>query len=707
MTKQTELFDSLQTPKEQDVKAPDTPQVQIEQLVRQIQELQHAYYVLNTPVESDLSYDRLYDKLVKLEQEYPQYVLPDSPTHRVGSDISSELPEFTHSIPVLSLDKAYSAEAVLNWMEKTAGKGGEALSFVVEEKIDGISIVLYYEEGLLVRAVTRGNGMVGNDVTQNIKTIKSIPLRLTKPATLAVRGEIYLEKADFQALNTSLDVQFANPRNLAAGSVRRIKSSETAQIPLTVFVYEGFFTNSEDQPEDHITLLNMLAELGFRLNPRIGIFTGEPDNILRETVAALSSEGVVGSFADFEKYISAETARRKSLPFEIDGLVIKVNSTAIREQLGYTGHHPRWAIAYKFEAPEAETQVLDIDIQVGRTGRITPVARVKPVQVGGSVVSNVTLHNQDYIDMLELAVGDTVAISKRGDVIPAVERVLDKNEMGNPVWTIPQECPSCRQPLKQIGAHTFCTNPECPDQLQGRINFFIGRTQMDIESFGPETAHVLIREGLLKDLADIYTTDYTSLLGMPGFGDKKIEAIIQGVEKSKSQPFPVVLTSLGLPELGKKAVELLIKEGYTSIELLIEAAGKRDAALFTEIHGFGEKTAHAIIRELTNPDTLESIKRLKACGLQFSITPEMENSNTPQIFAGQIWCVTGSFEAYQPRALAEKEIELRGGTVTSAVSGKTTHLLAGKNAGSKRDKALALGVEIVLEENFIALLNGG
>lgn len=673
-------------------------------LSEQLRAYQHAYYVDNHPLVGDLEYDRLFDRLVELEAEHPELKFPDSPTQRVGSDLTSDFPEVRHTIPVLSLDKAYSADAVLSWIVKSENKGERELSFVVEEKIDGVSMVLYYEKGLLARAVTRGNGFVGNDVTANIKTIASVPLRLTEPIDIAVRGEVYLPKADFEAINKELETPYANPRNLAAGTVRRIKSSETARIPLQIFVYEGFWADGVEPFADHVQILSALKRYGFRVNPTLGLFCKSADEARRKLRDA-GLEGVAGSFDDIPGYITKRTDARGDLPYEIDGLVTKVNEIAIREAFGYTEHHPRWAIAYKFEAPEAQTVVENINVQVGRTGRVTPLARVKPVFVGGSTVSNITLHNQDYVDMLELAIGDIVSISKRGDVIPAVERVVEKNELGNVTWKMPGHCPTCGSSLVKRGAHTFCPNDECPDQIAGRVYFFIGKGQMDIENFGPETASVLIRKGLLKDVPDIYTIDYHEVLdNEPGFGERKISLIIDGVAKSKEKPFRNVLVSLGIAEFGKKAVDLLVSNGIRTIDMLLDIADRNDVERLVSIKQIGEKTAQLLIDGLNDPQMRNRIARLRGLGLCFEEDAPKANV-LPQIFAGQVWCVTGSFEHFAPRSLAMDEVEKRGGRTVSSVTGKTTHLLAGAGAGSKLAQAEKLGVAVVGEKRFLSMLS--
>lgn len=686
-------------------------EAEIRRLSDILRKQQYEYYVLGAPSVSDLEYDRLFDRLQELEEAHPDLVSPDSPTRRVGSDLSNELPEVRHTVPVLSLDKAYSSETVLAWMRRTAKKADQHLSFSVEEKIDGVSIVLYYHQGSLQRAVTRGNGYIGNDVTENIRTIGSVPLRLPEPANLAVRGEIYLPKDRFERMKGQNETEYANPRNLAAGTIRRIRSSEVAAVPLTIFVYEAYLLEDDGEPSEsgymnHVEILKYLHTLGFRLNPSLGVFVHDR-SVLQTLPEFPVPTWTAGTFDELDDFIRKETSRRRQLDYEIDGLVVKVNEIPVRRELGFTGHHPRWAMAYKFEAPQGETVVRSIDVQVGRTGRITPVARVEPVLIGGSTVSNVTLHNQDYVDLLELSVGDSVAVSKRGDVIPAVEKVLDKNPDGTPGWRMPETCPSCSQPLQLRGAHTFCVNPLCPAQVRGRIYFFIGRNQMDIENFGPETAALLMEKGVLKDLPDIYSTNYDAVLtGEPGFGEKKIQKIKEGVEKSRQQPFRVVLPSLGIPDIGKKAAELLIEAGYRDIDTLISLAESENGPeQLTQIAGFGKKTAQSIVEALQDPAVRERIEGLRAAGLNFreKAGEKEENADFDDAFAGQVWCVTGSFEHFKPRTAAMDEVKRRGGRVVSTVTGKTTHLLAGEGAGSKLVKAQKQGTIVVSEEEFLEM----
>jgi len=666
---------------------------EVEELKAKLKQYQYDYYITGQPRVSDTEYDRLFDRLSDIEEAHPELKTEDSPTMRVGSDLTNTLPEVNHTIPVLSLDKAYSPEEILKWVEKTEKNTGTPLSFVLEEKIDGISIVLYYEGGLLKRAVTRGNGQVGNDVTANVKTIGAVPLSIPFQDTLAVRGEIYLPKSLFSKINSDLEADYANPRNLAAGTIRRIKSSEVARVPLNIFIYEGFF--SGEGAGSHMENLKRLQEYGFRLNPRTALFHHGQE----EPFGPWTKR----SFEDLHQVITEMTEQRQDLDYEIDGLVFKVDQMDIRQKLGYTGHHPRWAIAYKFESPTGTTTVRDIDIQVGRTGRITPVARVDGVLVGGATISNVTLHNQAYIDMLELSIGDRVTVSRRGDVIPAVEKVVEKNEKGNPLWHIPENCPSCGTPLTPQGAHHFCSNRLCPDQLRGRIRFFIGTNQMDIRNLGPETLEVLLSRGMIRDVEDLYTCDLDQLEGLEGFGPKKVNLIKQGLAESLNRPFETVLASLGIPELGRRVAELLSENGFDSMDRLLSLGESGDWQQLESIPGIGEKTARNFTQAFGDLQLIKQIEAFRKAGLKMTADPK-EASSLPQTFEGQSWCITGSFEAYQPRTLAGEEIKARGGRIVSGVTSKTTHLLAGEKAGSKLKKAQELGVTVVSETEFKELL---
>ena len=689
---------------------------EIERLSAEIRRHEHAYHVLTRPEISDAEFDGLFATLVEMERRHPELAREDSPTRRVGSDLTQELPEVEHTVPVLGLDKAYDMAGVERWMDK-ARAADAGTDFVVEEKIDGTSILLHYREGVLERAVTRGNGRTGNDVTGNVRTIRTVPLRLDAPQTLAVRGEIFIRRAAFEALNAGVETPYANARNFAAGSLRRVKSSDVATVPLEIFVYEGFMA---DPPRTHTALLSRLHRLGFRINPATVVIRDDADG---SPPADQPDEFKVIDAAAAAKYVEERAAARPDLPYDIDGLVLKVDRLAAREAMGSTEHHPRWAIAVKFDAPEGVSVVRSIQVQVGRTGRVTPVARIDPVPIAGSTIANVTLHNQDYVDSLELAVGDTVAVSKRGDVIPAVERVLEKDPAGEPVWRMPAECPSCGSALTVQGAHSFCPNAGCPDQVRGRLRFFVARDQMDIAGLGPATIDLLVDRGSVRDIADLYRFDPQLLLGEEGFGEKSVAALATGIEASKAKPFAIVLPALGLPELGPKVSDLLLQAGFRDIDTLYAAVDAGDPEVFTGIDGIGERTAQSIMRHLGKPDPLTGsrmstwratprglIAALRARGLRFAVDPSdpsfMDGARgREQLFAGQTWCITGSFEAFKPRARAADEIRARGGTVTGAVSDATTHLLAGTGGGSKVTKAGAASVQIVDEQAFLSLLD--
>ncbi len=678
---------------------------EIQSLTEKLISYQDTYYKEGVSLVSDSEYDRLTDRLIELEKEYPEYALPTSPTRRVGSDLTSDFPEVEHTIPVLSLDKAYSKDEVLSFFSRSIEKEGGALSFVAEEKIDGISMVLYYEGGILTRAVTRGNGSVGNDVTSNIVTIKSVPLELREKVDIAVRGEVYLPKADFEKVNASLpeDEKAANARNLAAGTVRRQKSSDCARVPLDMYCYEGFWSDKSQTPEDHLHILSKLKELGFRINPDFA-YIAESEEEAKKALERVNLGGSAYSFSSLSSYIERMTEKRPALDHEIDGLVFKINELDVREKFGYTVHHPRWAVAYKFESPHSRSKLLSVTCQVGRTGRITPVAEIEPVALGGSTIRRATLHNQEYIDELELAVGDTVSITKRGDVIPAVEEVIEKNEEGNTTYKLPSLCPCCSTALEKRGAHTYCPNFNCPDQAKGRLSYFASRDQMDIDTLGPRTIDILFSQGILKNTEDIYSADYTKAVGLPGIGEKTVTSIIESVKKSKEQPFKTVLASLGIPEIAKKSAEILINGGFDNIDKIIAAASTDDISAFTAIKGMGEETASNIIKTFRNENFMRMVNALRESGLHFSLDMDKKEEEKEKIFSGEVWCVTGSFASFNPRSKALEEIEKRGGRTVSGVTGKTTHLLAGTGGGSKRADAERLGVKIVDEKEFLSLI---
>jgi len=674
----------------------------IEELSKEILRHQYLYYVKAQSEISDREYDRKFDELLELEKKYPELASENSPTKRVGSDLDNAFPEKEHTIPVLSLDKEYTGEELEKWLTKTIKNANQELSFVVEEKIDGASIVLYYKTGQLESALTRGNGIVGNDVIENVRTIKQVPLVTGETTDFTVRGEIYIKKSEFDTYNQTFDNKYSNPRNLAAGSLRNIKSSVVANVPLNIFTYEGFFEKTITN--DHILALSKLKELGFRINKNMGFFSDNKEKIT--TAQEKLPEITTGDIEDLVAYVKERRAERDRLDYEIDGLVVKVNELDVRETLGYTSHHPRWAIAFKFDAPTAQTKLIDIHIQVGRNGRVTPVGILEPVKIAGSVVARATLHNQEYIDMLELGRGDWVSISKRGDIIPAVEEVIEKDLDHPTVFKFPGTCPFCSSALEKDGAHHFCKNRECPERIKRSIIWFAAKNQMDIDTLGEKTIAFMFKKEYIKSIPDLYTFDYNELLKEEGFKDKKVNNIKASVENSKKKPFRKVLAAIGFDGLGTSAVSDLVKNGFNSIEKIIETASRKNAADFSRIEGFGEIMARLIIQHFTDPQNLALIDALKEIGLNFreEINEPVEMEVKTLTFKDQVWVITGSFEHYSPRSKAAEEIEKRGGKVTGSVSSQTTHLLAGNSPGSKLEKAIKLEVSIINETGFLEML---
>lgn len=677
---------------------------EITELRQQVAQAQRAYYIDAKPIMNDAEFDALFDKLLKLEQEHPELYDANSPTAKVGSDIDNELPEREHSIPVLSLDKCYSAEEMLGWIKRIQDKFPSQIELSVEPKIDGSGVVLYYDNGELQYALTRGNGYIGNDITANIKTVRNIPLKIKYKGKVAVRGEVYITVKDFEDYNKKFgNNQYANPRNLASGCSRRLKSSEVADCPLRIFVYECFPENQIFS--NHLESMIFMKENGLPVNSCFGFFTSQNiSDELRDKIILSFPNNTIGSIGDASDYLLKFSQIRKTLEYDIDGLVIKINDMKLREKLGMTEHHPRWAIAYKFDAPMAQTKVQGITFQVGRGGRITPVAQLEPVELAGSVISRATLHNEDYIQMLGINIGDTVNISKRGDVIPAVEEVVEKGENVEPA-DFPKNCPSCGSILVKDGAHHFCTNSKCPKKMLGRLQYFAGRGQMNIESLGDKTLEDLFEQKLITEISDIYTFDYWKLLGQDGYGEKRIRNIFQSLEESKKNPFSVVLASLGLKDIGGKAAEILA-DNFQNVDAVIEAAKKKDVQIFTDIDGFGETLAKSVIDSFTDENILAQISKLKTVGLKFAVD-EKSKEEENQFLSGTRWVVTGSFAAFKPREKAAELIKKYGGEVLSAVSGKTTHLLCGEEAGSKLEKARSVGAEIVDEQTFIKMLDKG
>ncbi len=672
----------------------------IENLSKELLRHQYLYYIKAEPEISDKEYDRLFDELVALEKKYPEYAFKNSPTKRVGSDLDNVFAEKKHEIPVLSLDKEYTLQGLTKWVKKIISNSERELSFVVEEKIDGASIVLYYKNGVLDSALTRGNGMFGNDVTENIRTIKQIPLITEEKSDFAVRGEIFINKSDFLKYNKSFENKYSNPRNLAAGSLRNLKSSVVAKIPLNFLAYEGFFKNQFCN--NHILILLKLKHMGFCINKNIAFFSSNVKDI--SVVPNEFPEIIKGKIKDISAYIEGKIKGRNKLDYEIDGLVVKINEIDIRENLGHTSHHPRWEIAFKFDSPIAQTVLKNIVIQVGRNGRVTPVAILEPVKIAGSVVSRATLHNQEYIEILELGPGDLVSISKRGDIIPAVEEVIEKSYENPAVYKFQENCPFCGSRLIKQGAHHFCKNKKCPERMKRSLIHFVSKDQMDIDTLGEKTIKFLFERGFVKIIPDIYKFNYDLLLKEEGFKEKRVDNIKKSIDKSKSRPFKKVLAALGFDGLGTSVASELIKNGFNSIDKIIEIASKGEKEEFSKIEGFGTITAELLIEHFTDNKNLELIRELKKWELNFKEKIESETLKIKP-FENQIWAITGSFKNFKPRSKAAEKIEQRGGKVNNTISSKTTHLLTGSLSGSKLERARNLNVKIVNEKEFLDMLN--
>ncbi|MBX7056854.1 MAG: NAD-dependent DNA ligase LigA [Leptospirales bacterium] len=655
------------------------------QIARRMRELedeirhhQHLYYVKNQAQISDRDFDQLLEELQVLERENPAEVSKDSPTRLVGSDLDSDFPKFQHSIPVLSLANTYSTGEALEWAQRMSEEG--AKQFSVQWKIDGATLVLYYEKGALIRAVTRGQGQIGDEVTANALTIRNIPHRLHAKVDLIARGEVYMTYADFETFNEAYGSVYANPRNLAAGSLKHKKSREVARRPLRWLAFEGILAKDTSQLDSE--RLQRMAELGL----------------------PISADNRSAGPAELATVIAEFEAKRDQAPMPVDGLVLKVESIALRDALGATSASPRWATALKFEPEIAETTVLDIQAAVGRTGRVTPRAELSPVKLAGTTVSFATLHNADYIERLGVRIGSRVRVSKRGEIIPAVEEVVDPGK--GPAYRFPKKCPACRSRLQrdEDAVDWICPNPLCAGKTLNRIVFFASRKMMDIAGLGERVAAVLFEGGYLQSLADIYRLQARreELEEIEGFGKKSVQLLLDGIAQSKQQPFRRLLPALGLREVGPSVAELLIANGYNSMDRIVQLAAAEDAlARLDLIHGIGPRTSEAIIEQFRSPDLLALIEELRRAGLQLEAAATQKGPALPAIFDGQSWCVTGSFERFKPRDLAMDEVRARGGAVVSSVSSRTTHLLAGANAGSKLNKAQELGVQVVSEAEFL------
>ncbi|MCG3206675.1 MAG: DNA ligase [Anaerolineae bacterium] len=662
---------------------------QLAELRDQINYHSYRYHTLDDPLISDAEYDRLVQRLRQLEQEHPELITPDSPTRRVGAEPLDAFEKVTHPIPMTSLGNAFDDDDMRAWLARIErllpdNLPENELAFVVEPKIDGLAMALTYENGLLVRGATRGNGVEGENVTANVRTVNSIPLRIPTrsdgppaPARIEVRGEVYMPIADFNRFNQQqLDKGekiYANPRNFAAGSLRQLDSRITAQRPLAFFAYaigyvEGAEIGSQQQALDY------LKALGFPVNP----------DILHTT-----------SFAAAIDFIHKWMERRDSLPYDADGAVVKIDSFALQRELGVVGNAPRWAIAYKFPAREATTKVLAIKGNVGRTGQITPYAELEPVNIGGVIVRNATLHNYDDLAKKDIREGDTVIIKRAGDVIPQVVKpILDLRPADSQPAQPPAVCPVCGQPTTRLGDDValFCINAACPAQLVRQVEYFVSRGAMDIEGFGIKIGEQLVAEGFIKDIADIYFLQRDDLLKLEGFAEKKVDNLLSAIEASKQQPFDRFLTALGIRYVGNVVAGLVVSH-FPAIDQLSRATQEELQA----IEGVGPRIAESLVAWFSGPANRSLIDKFRQAGV--TLQARRTGPEQPQTLAGLTFVITGTLPTWS-RDQAQAFIEQHGGKVTGSVSKKTNYLVLGENPGSKLTKAQSLGIPTLGEQEL-------
>jgi DNA ligase (NAD+) len=659
--------------------------IQIEKLRKELEEQNKNYYVLNKPVISDFEYDILLNELDTLEKKFPEFITDDSPTRRVGSDITKEFIQYEHKYPMLSLGNTYNEEELKEFDSRIRKIISGEVEYVCELKFDGASISITYRNGVLFRALTRGDGTKGDDVTLNVKTIRNIPLKVKgdrMPEEFIVRGEILMPRAVFNRLNeertNSGIASFANPRNAAAGTLKLLDPKTVSSRNLDCMVY---FLLADDLPyDDHYSNLKEASDWGFNV----------PDSI-----QLCSSIDQVFSF------ISHWDSERKHLPYDIDGVVIKVNSLKHQENLGFTAKSPRWAISYKYKAEETTTRLLSVSFQVGRTGNITPVANLEPVLLSGSTIRRATLHNADQIALLDLHLNDIVYIEKGGEIIPkivGVDRSVRNNESRKIEFIT--NCPECGTLLvKNDGeANHFCPNYlHCPPQIKGRIEHFISRKAMDIDGLGEETIDLLFSKNIIRNIADLYDLNAEQLIPLERLGEKSAANIIKSIVSSLNTPYPRVLFALGIRHVGETVAKTIAKE-FSSIEELINA----DPEKLTQVREIGPRIAASIRNYFSDPENLEIINRLRIKGIKFK--SEMAEVKTGTKLEGKTIVISGVFQKYS-RDEYKDLIEKNGGKNSSSVSGNTSFILAGENMGqSKKDKADELGIQLINEAEFLRIL---
>lgn len=663
--------------------------VQVEGRIKELRELinhhNYLYYVLDNPQISDAEYDKLMRELIDLESQFPELVTPDSPTQRIGGEPLPAFERVTHREAMISLADAFNEGELRDFHRRVVAVVGNEVEYVVELKIDGLAISLTYENGVLVTAATRGDGTVGEDVTQNVKTIKSVPLRINAPSgkmpsLIEVRGEIYIPKEDFKKLNEEREDMelepFANPRNAAAGSIRQLDPKIAAKRPLSTFIY-GIGYVEGIQFETHYQVLEFYKACGFRVNPHIKLFK---------------------NFDDVIEYCMSWREKRDLLPYEIDGMVIKVNSLQFQRILGSTAKNPRWAIAYKFPAEQKVSVIEDIIVSVGRTGILTPNAVLKPVNIAGSTVSRATLHNEDYIKEKDIRIGDSVIVQKAGDIIPEVVAVVKEKRTGREKeFKMPKVCPECGSEVIRVPGEAAyrCTGVACPAQIRRSIIHFASRDAMDIRGLGPAVVSLLLSAGLVKDASDIYFLKREDLIPLERMGEKSADNLIKAIQNSKKQPLSRLIYALGIPFIGSKA-SFLLAEALGSMDKLQTATYDE----LIKIPEIGSKMAESIITFFKQEQTKKLLTRLKEAGVNMEERRQVEG---PKPLENLTFVLTGTLEKYS-RKEAKEIIENLGGRVTGSVSKKTDYVVVGKDPGSKYDKAVELGVKIIDENEFDKLI---
>ena len=651
-------------------------QEEISKLVSLLNKYSYDYYVEDNPQISDTEYDTLYKQLEKLEENHPEYILENSPTQRVGDRVLDEFEKITHKVPMLSLSNTFSTEDLRDFDARIAKLVPDhSVEYICELKIDGLAISIKYEDGRLVSAATRGDGSVGEDVTENIKTIFSIPRVLKDNRSFEVRGEVYLPRKSFELLNTEREnnneVLFANPRNAAAGSLRQLDSKITAKRRLSTFIYSIVGDDSIISQEN---ALNTAKEYNLPVNPNFKLCKNIDEVI---------------------DYINYWTEHKKNLPYDIDGIVIKVNSYSTQEEVGYTQKSPRWATAYKFPEEELATKLLDVELSVGRTGIITPVAILDPIVISGSTVSKASLHNKDIIEELDIHIGDMVVVKKAGEIIPKVVRVIrELRAEGSTKYEMPNTCPSCGQQTytKENDPFTRCKNPDCPDQNIRRIIHFASRDALNIEGLGDKVVTTLYEKGIIAHTIDLFSLEREKLISLDRMGEKSVDNLLNAIENSKQNNLDKVIFALGILNVGKKAGKILA-EKYLNLTNLMNATLDE----LVNLDDVGQITAESILDYLSDENNIKFINDLIKVGMNPQY--EVQEVNTNNIFAGKIVVLTGKLVELT-RNEAKEYLEKYGAKVTGSVTSKTDLVIAGEKAGSKLAKAEQLGIRVINEEEF-------